>query len=148
MSRKKVPPHLLHIRGSIGKAFVIKHYSWGVIKTKFPNMSGIIASAKQRKCRNVFKEAVLYAQAVIADPVKKKEWQSRIRRRNGVYNKAIKAFMLKARCDQDREKLLIEQSMRLAYKNELLVKPVYMEMPTRTVSFNEEKALDHLKDTG
>jgi hypothetical protein len=78
MRRNKVPLQWQNIRGSIGKQIVIKHYSWGVIMTKFPNMSGIIASAKQRKCRNIFKEAVVYAQAVIADPIKKKEWQSRI----------------------------------------------------------------------
>jgi len=127
--RKKVPLHLQAIRGSIGKELVIKHYSWGIVMTKFPDMRGIIASAKQRKCRNIFKEAVAYAQAVIADPVKKAEWQSRIKRRNGVYNKAIKAYMLKLKCDTEREALLELRKMRLAFKNAVSVKKNNVESP-------------------
>ena len=93
MKRNKLPLSLLMIRGSIGKQFVIKHYKWGIIKTKFPDMSGIVASAGQRQCRNIFKEAVAYAKAVIADPVLKKAWQKRLRRRNGVYNAAVTDYM-------------------------------------------------------
>ena len=61
--------------------------------TKFPDMSNIVASAGQHNCRNLFKEAVAYAKTVIADPVLKMEWQKRLRRRNGVYNEAIKVYM-------------------------------------------------------
>jgi hypothetical protein len=43
--------------------------------TKFPDMTRIKASAGQHKCRNLFREAVTYAKTVIADKVKKKEWQ-------------------------------------------------------------------------
>ena len=64
---------LLHtlIRGAIGKEYVIKHYRYGVIRTKYPDMTNIIASTRQRKCRDLFKEAVAYAKAVIADTVLK-----------------------------------------------------------------------------
>ena len=148
MRRKKVPLHLRTIRGSLGKELVIKHYSWGVIMTKFPDMSGIIASAKQRKCRNIFKEAVAYAQTVIADPVKKAEWQKRIRRRNGVYNKAITAYMLKARCDKERETLLIAKEMRFAFKNETSRKSIYVESPAKFVLSNEEITENRFLETG
>ena len=93
MKRKKLPLSLLMIRGGIGKQFVIKHYKWGIIMTKFPDMSGIVASKGQRRCRNIFKEAVAYARKVIADPVLKNEWQKKLRRRNGVYNAAVKFYM-------------------------------------------------------
>ena len=148
MRRKKVPLHLRTIRGSLGKELVIKHYSWGVIMTKFPDMSGIIASAKQRKCRNIFKEAVAYAQTVIADPVKKAEWQGRIRRRNGVYNKAITAYMLKAKCDKERATLLLAKEMRLAFKNETSVTSNYVESPTKFVLSNQVITEDCFLETG
>jgi hypothetical protein len=90
--------------------------------TKFPDMSGIIASIRQRKCRNRFKEAVAYAKTVIADPVLKAEWQKRIKRRNGVYNKAIRTFMIKDKCAREREELLVSQQVRVAVKNAVPLK--------------------------
>ena len=115
MKRKKLPLSLLMIRGSIGKQFCIKHYRWGVIKTKFPDMSNIVASDEQRQCRNLFKEAVAYAKTVIADPVLKKEWQKKIRRRNGVYNKAIKAYMLSKQADIQKARK--DRVFRVVFKN-------------------------------
>ena len=122
MSKKRLPLNLLMMRGGIGKSFVIKHTPWGIIKTKFPDMSRIIASVEQRKCRKIFAEAVKYAKSVIADPVLKAEWQRKIRRPNGVYNKAIKAFMLKENCAKIREQLLLAYQMRVAMKNERMIK--------------------------
>lgn len=122
MSKQRLPLGLLMMRGGIGKSFVIKHTPWGIIKTKFPDMSRIIASAEQRKCRKIFAEAVKYAQSVIADPVLKAEWQRRIRRRNSVYNKAIKAFMLKENCARKNEELLLAHQMRVALKNTGMVR--------------------------
>ncbi len=57
-------------------------------------MTKIVASAGQRTCRDLFKKAVAYAKAVIAAAVLKKEWQKKLGRRNGVYNEAVKTFML------------------------------------------------------
>ena len=93
------------IQGAIGKEYVIKHYSYGAIRTKYPDMCRIIASPKQRTCRNVFKEAIAYARLVIADPERKAQWQKRLRRHNSVYNEAIKEYMLR----EKRKKLLDEQ---------------------------------------
>jgi len=85
--------------------------------TKFPDMSGIIASVRQRRCRNLFAKAVEYAKSVIADPELKAAWQKKIRRRNGVYNKAIKAFMLKESNALQRDVFLEMKKMRLAFRN-------------------------------
>ena len=97
MKRKKIPLLLTMIRGAIGKEFVIKHYRYGVVKTKFPDMTKIIASAGQRKCRNLFKEAVAYTKTVIADPVKKKEWEKKVKIKYRVFNRVIKEYMLAAK---------------------------------------------------
>ena len=112
------------IRGSIGKQFVIKHYGRRVIMTKFPDMSGIEASPDQRICRNLFKEAVAYAKTVIADPVRKKEWQKKLRRRNGVYNKAIKEFMLRERMVKINAETAVESSLQADEKANKLLKNI------------------------
>ena len=113
-----VPEHLLNVQGGFKNHFVIKHYKYGVIKTKWPDMSRIISSTGQRKCRNLFKEAVAYAKTVIADPVKKAEWQKRIRRPNGVYNKAITQYMLQAKRQIEKQKEMeeINKLIRKAFK--------------------------------
>jgi len=96
MKKQKQPVRLLltWIRGKVGKDFVIKHYKYGVVKTKFPDMTRIIASAQQRKCRNLFKEAVSYANMVYADPVRKKDWWAKAKNKGHVFNYIIKEYML------------------------------------------------------
>ena len=85
-------------------------------------MSRIIASASQRKCRNLFREAVAYAKTVIADPVKKEKWQKRLKRHNGVYNAAITQYMLEAKKQQQLQQKMeeINKLIRNAFQ-----KPVY-----------------------
>src|SRR6476661_4192953 len=81
------------IRGAIGKRFVIKHYKWYIIKTKFPDMTNIVPSAKQVECRNRFREAVAYAKAEMAHPVAKSQWLKRTRKKWRVFNYIIKTYM-------------------------------------------------------
>ena len=102
MKREKIPILLTWIRGAINKEFVIKHYRYGVVMTKFPDMTRIIASAQQRKCRNLFKEAVAYAKTVIADPVKKKEWEKKVKIKYRVFNRIIKEFMQAAKAMKEK----------------------------------------------
>ena len=108
MKKQKEPIRLLltWIRGAVGKEFVIKHYRYGVVKTKFPDMTKIIASTQQRKCRNLFKEAVAHAKTIYADPLKKKEWHKRARKKHRVFNYIIKQYMLAAKeAAYQREKI-------------------------------------------
>ena len=112
-----LPFSLTLVRGAIGKEFVIKHYSYGAIRTRYPDMTRIIASAKQRKCRNLFKEAVEYAKQVIADPAEKAAWQKRLRRRNGVFNAAVKFYMLKEKREKERALMMTNTLLWLAFKN-------------------------------
>jgi hypothetical protein len=99
MKKEKQAVRLLltWITGKVGKDFVIKHYKYGVVKTKYPDMTKIIASAQQRKCRNLFREAVAYANTVYADPVKKKEWWTKAKNKGHVFNHIIKEYMLAAK---------------------------------------------------
>ncbi|MCU7552490.1 hypothetical protein OCK74_25450 [Chitinophagaceae bacterium LB-8] len=101
---KKVPRLLLGmIRGSIGKCFVVKHYrgnkkkKWKkrIVITKYPDMSGIVASEKQRVRRDLFKEAVAYAQWILSDPERKEAFRKTLprKKRKHVYQAAIRLYM-------------------------------------------------------
>jgi hypothetical protein len=89
-----LPLLLTYVRGAIGKEYVIKHYRYGIIKTKYPDMSRIVASEGQRSCRSLFRESVARAQKVMADPVQKAAWLKKVRQKHLVFNMIIKAFML------------------------------------------------------
>ncbi len=117
---KQPLPFLLQlVRGAIGKEYVIKHYKYGVIRTKYPDMTRIVASIRQRKCRNLFSEAVSYAKEVISDAERKQQWQKRLRRRNGVYNEAIKYHMLKDKRAKEMALLEAQRLIRIALQNDM-----------------------------
>jgi hypothetical protein len=96
MKRKhcKLPWLLTFVRGAIGKEYVIKHYRYGIIKTKYPDMTKIVASPGQRNCRDLFKAAVKHAQKVMRDPVQKAAWLKKARQKHLVFNLIIKDYML------------------------------------------------------
>ena len=136
MKRKKIPLLLTMIRGAIGKEFVIKHYRYGVVKTKFPDMTRIIASAQQRKCRDLFKEAVAYAKTVIADPIKKKEWQKRIKVKYRVFNRIIREYMIAA-------KEMKEKRLRVAtaiIRKSFIVFPENENIPEKAIRYADNLA--------
>src|SRR6478672_1761166 len=108
---RRIPPlpfNLTFVRGQIGKQYVIKHYSYGAIRTKYPDMTRIVTSIEQRKCRDLFAEAVAYAKEVIANVKLKEAWQKRLRRPNGVYNEAVKTYMLREKRKAIHDKMIAE----------------------------------------
>jgi hypothetical protein len=111
-----LPFRLRWAQGAIGKKFVIKHYKKRRVITKFPDMTRIIASKEQRKCRDLFKEAVAYALSIIRNKEKKEEWRKKLRKKSGdVYNALIKAYMLesKARIKEEKELKAMKAVLRL-----------------------------------
>jgi hypothetical protein len=80
MNGKQVPRLLLSIiQGSIGKKFVVKHYKGRkIVITRFPDMSRIVASEKQRVRRNLFREAVVREERTMGN------WQLAIDNRQGM----------------------------------------------------------------
>ena len=111
MKHKSIPLLYSLIQGSIGKNFVVKHYGKRVVITKFPDMNHIQPTVKQLKQHELFRNAVKYAKEIIADPGRKADWQKRLKRKNGVYNAAIKAFMLREK--KAKQKRLIDATSLL-----------------------------------
>ena len=144
MKREKIPILLTWIRGAINKEFVIKHYRYGVVMTKFPDMTRIIASAQQRKCRNLFKEAVAYAKTVIADPVKKKEWEKKVKIKYRVFNRIIKEFMLAAKEMKEKRIRTGAEIIRKCFT----VFPENESIPKQEICFTNSSATQFHVETG
>ncbi len=125
---KKIPFGFTLIKGAIGKQFVVKHYRKGPVITKYPDMTNIVASIKQETCRQLFKEASAYAVRIIGDQGKKEAFKLRTGKNTGLYNAAIKEYMLCARTIT-KDKTLSRRRMRVKIK-----KPIRRTLPLRKYS--------------
>ena len=105
------------ITGAVGKQFVVKHYGKKVVFTKYPDMTNIKPTQKQIRGHELFRQAVAYAQQIIANPNKKTLWQKRLKRKNGVYNEAIKFFLLRIKHKKERAQFLADALIRKSLKN-------------------------------
>lgn len=132
-----LPLSLRIVRGAIGKEFVIKHYRWGIIKTKYPDMTRIIASAGQRSCRNLFKEAVAYAKKVMADTIQKKAWRKRVRHKHRVFNQIIKAYMLEAKKAAKERVITGKYLLRFCFKTATTTETVMQNELQQLLWFDE-----------
>jgi hypothetical protein len=94
MKRSKLPLSLCLVKGAIGKKFVIKHYAYGIVKTKFPKSSNVLPTAAQYNCRSNFKAAVLFAKEILADANKLKCWQQRLKVKYRLFNALIKHYLI------------------------------------------------------
>ncbi|MEO6671091.1 MAG: hypothetical protein ABIN36_16535 [Ferruginibacter sp.] len=146
--KKQLPFSLTLIRGAIGKEFVIKHYKDGAVQTRYPDMSGIVATPRQRKCRNLFKEAVAYAKEVIADAERKTYWQKKLRKRNAVYNAAIKEFMLREKKAKEKKVLETNRLLRMSMKNLQDENALAFKKMDLVTGFQDEMAVQSTAATG
>lgn len=80
--------------GQLGKTLVMKHYSYGTVLTKYPNMTNVKYNPKQKAEQSRFSKAVAYAQGVLKDPAQKAAFEATLKKGQTVYNAAIKAYLL------------------------------------------------------
>lgn len=85
------------IRGAIGKEIVVKHYRYGVVVTRYPDMSGVRASGGQRACREVFGEAVAFAKGVFADRVRKEHYRQQLGKVRGLFQAVVREYVKNVR---------------------------------------------------
>ena len=93
MKKKAIPFPLNLLRGSIGKKIVIKQTKNGPVLSKFPEMNNVVPSTKQVKQRNDFKEAVVYAKSIYADPVQKAKWEKKLGREGRLFNRLMGEYL-------------------------------------------------------
>ena len=119
---KRLPLKYRIIRGAIGKRFVIKHYSYGVIMTRYPNMKNIIPTEAQKLRRRLFKKAVKYAQSIYANPAMKEEMRRILRKPKRLFQALMKEWFKKR---QERE--FWNQRRIKIWKDNLLVSQLNSE---------------------
>ena len=82
-----------NLQGQIGKTIVVKRYGNKTVISAYPDMSNIVPTKAQKKGRKVFAKAVAYAKKISNDPVKKALYKKKLKKRQTVYNYAIKEYM-------------------------------------------------------
>lgn len=85
------------LSGRIGKQLIFKTYSYGTVVTRFPDMSKVKRTRKQKAASKLFREAVAHAKSVIADPAKYKRYARKLRAGQTVYHAALSEYMKRKR---------------------------------------------------
>lgn len=85
------------LSGKVGKKLVFKTYAYGTVVSRYPDMSKVKLSAKQKKANKLFAEAVAFAKKVIADPVKRKKYEARLQPGKTIYKTALADYLKKNR---------------------------------------------------
>ena len=78
--------------GTYNKELVFKNYVYGTVVSKYPDMSKVKHTRKQKAVHETWTLAVAYAKSIINDPVKKKAYQKKIKKGRQVYNAAIQEY--------------------------------------------------------
>ena len=79
--------------GKIGKDFIIKQYNGNTIVSKYPDMSKVVHTKKQKKVQTKFAKAVAFAREVINNPTLKVQWQLNMPKGKTVYHTALKWYL-------------------------------------------------------
>jgi hypothetical protein len=97
MARVKNNDLTENLSGKLGRQLVFKTYSYGTVVSRYPDMSKVKLSTKQKKSNALFAEAVAYARGVLADAVKRKKYEAKLKPGKTVYNAALSDYMQKNR---------------------------------------------------
>ncbi len=80
--------------GKLGNDLIFKTYRFGTVASKYPDMSKVKLSARQKKTNRNFAEAVGYARSVIADTSLKKAYEKKAKKSGRtIYHLALSDFL-------------------------------------------------------
>ena len=95
MARLRKNSVLAALQGAIGKELVVKQYADKVVITKYPDMSKVKCSERQKEQREKMKEANAYARSVLVNPELKALYETYLEKGESIYRKAIKDYFTK-----------------------------------------------------
>ena len=81
------------LSGKLANQIVFKTRNNKTFVSRYPDMSKVVPSEKQKAEKGRFAKAVLYAQSILADPIKKQELAARTPPGKLIYHQAIKEYM-------------------------------------------------------
>lgn len=102
------------IRGAVSKEYVIKKYGNKRVIAKYPDMSGIIPTARQVKQRNVFKKAVEFAGTIYTDEKLKRIIQEFTGTKKGLFQAAIRYYFLMHKMEKAKRSRQTNNLLRAA----------------------------------
>jgi hypothetical protein len=79
--------------GTIGKELVFKRYGDKTVVSKYPDMTRVKPSPLQRQGRNLFREAVLFAQLINAHPALRALYASELGAGESVFHKVKQEYL-------------------------------------------------------
>jgi hypothetical protein len=82
---------LTGLGGAIGKQLVVRVRNGKTFVSKYPDMSKVRPSVKQRKEKSRFAKAVSFAKTIITNPAKKAAYK--VKKGQSVYNTAISDYL-------------------------------------------------------
>lgn len=89
---------LLHgLRGAIGKQLVFKKYGDKTVVSKYPDMTRVMPSARQKERQELFAKAVAYARAINRNPEQKAIYLKKVKKGESVYQYALKEYLERAK---------------------------------------------------
>jgi hypothetical protein len=80
------------LQGTIGKEIVFKRYADKTVVSKYPDMSKVKTTKRQRAQRDLLKEANAYASTVLRDVELRKKFEKKLKAGESVFHKAKKEF--------------------------------------------------------
>ena len=112
LSSYSLPPSMFWVSGAIGKKYVIKQYKKGQVVTRYPDMSRIVPTTKQKVRRRLFARAVRYAQSIYWKRELKAEWKRKLRRPRRLFQALMKQYYRQLARKREQNEIRILQWQR------------------------------------
>lgn len=87
----------LQSRATPGKSFILRIDGDDVFIRKFPDMSHVVWTLKQKKQRSLFAEAQAYAKEFLSDDARAKQYKETLKPGQRAYNQLIAEYMTRAK---------------------------------------------------
>lgn len=81
-----------NLSGKVGNV-IFKNYGNKTIISKYPNMSNVVRTEKQKENQLKFKAAQAYAKSILSDPAQKLAFAKTIPKEKKVYHAAISKYL-------------------------------------------------------
>ena len=87
----------LQSRATPGQSFILRIEGDDVFIRKFPNMSNVVWTPKQKKQRSLFAEAQAYAREFLSDVARAAQYKKTLGPGKRAYNQLIAEYIIKAK---------------------------------------------------
>ena len=124
-----LPPSMFEVRGAIGKQFVMKRYGKKTVVTRYPDMTRIVPTVKQKVRRRLFARVVRYAQSIYWKPELRAEWKRKLRRPRRLFQAMMKQYYRQLQQQAERRESRIRKWQRSVAVSSGLLQGALLSQP-------------------